>query len=160
MASSSSSAMAPHGTSSSTGGKGLAPAWVTVMKGSTTQPMTRPITVPAARLTVTTAGFSSHSQLDSSRPDMPSARSSANSVRRWRAETAALMASPMTANRAATTKPMLSAPMMPSATGSALRTRVRSSTVSADSAVSGAARAWPPPHRPVHPRSAIHHSSG
>ena len=78
------------GTWTRTDGTGAAARWVTVTNGSTIQPMTSPRIVPRDRLTNTTLPFSSHSEPESWRPDSPSARRSANSVRRWRAETPAL----------------------------------------------------------------------
>ena len=83
--------------------------------------MSSPSAVPATRLTTASTAFSSDSQPDSWPDDRPSARSSANSVTRSRAETAALTMNPTIANSAAATKPMASAPMIPSATGSVAR---------------------------------------
>ena len=114
-----------HGTSTMTGGNGAPPVALTVTKGRTTHPMARPSPVPARTATTTTLAFSSQSQPDSWPGESPRARSSANSVRRWRADTAALTARPITANMAATTKPSDSPPIIATASGSVVsRSRV------------------------------------
>ena len=103
---------------------------MTVMKGSTTQAMTSPRTVPLIRLKAASTAFSSDSQIDSWPVDRPSARSSANSATRSRAETAALTTNPITAKIAAATKPMPRAPIEPRATGSVASARLRPARLS------------------------------
>ena len=102
---------------------GSAAPWVTVMNGSTIQAMTSPSPVPTSRLSVARTAFSSDSQTDSWPDDSPSARRSANSLIRSRAETEALTTKPTIAKRAAATNPIPSAPMIPRATGSVASVR-------------------------------------
>ena len=84
--------------------------------------------------------LSSDSQADSWPPDSPTARSSANSVTRSRAETAALTTKPRTAKTAAAMNPIANAPMTPSATGSVDRARARSAWLTTESLRSAASR--------------------
>ena len=93
-------------------------------------------------------------------PDRPSARSSANSVRRWRAETAALTTSATRAKMPVATKPSSSAPMIPSATGSVAQAAVRSTLLTTSGLANGAAAERARPPAPTcRARRASHHSS-
>ena len=122
-----------HGTTISTGGTGATACCVTVTNGRTTQARSNPSAVPAMMLIAASPALSSDSHADSWPPDRPTARSSANSVTRSRADTAALTTNPRTAKTAAAMNPIANAPMTPSATGSVARTRARSTWLTTES---------------------------
>ena len=117
--------MTGHGTSTSTGGYGVAAPWVTVMNGSTTQAMTSPEPGPDQQAHPGEDGVLERQPDRQLADDSPSARRRANSLIRSRADTEALTMKPTIANRAAATNPIASAPMIPRATGSVASVRCR-----------------------------------